>query len=361
VEISRVLPPAGSQAPAIFLLESPEPLSWDRMYHTLRRSAGTPQRRRVVTIDRQTFGAPDAGTTFEYSGHRWTTDVELQVTPDGVTSRVAGPWTIRIETPRATWLQLAVRVAPGGTARLRGEGLGVSADATQDPTTPGTEALLAISAGRLDRAILTGSGTAIVRMVTVERFVPGPPRTPVRLAHVVLPATITDTQHSVEVAALADIDVSGWTIRWFAAAAPGEPALYHAFGSNTVVHDGEVIRVWGSVAAPAPQPGVRVLGGGAVGTVPPEGVVLQLVDTAGQVVHEIAALADAVPTAFGFADVAVSGDATRALLIPALGSYDSGHWGMRLQMVRTAVWGRPVLSVGGDSSPEIAVVQFTTE
>jgi hypothetical protein len=361
VEISRVIPAAGATASSILLLESPEPIPWDRLYFRLGRSATFPLRRRQISIDRRAFGAPDAGATFTYGGCRWTTDVELQVTVHGVAPRVPGPWTITIE-PAATWVQLVVRVDSGGSAQLHGDGVGVSGDVTLGPTA-GSDGLLAISGDEVGRVTLTGSGTTIVGLTIFERFTPEVPRSPVRLVQALLPATAADDRHFVDLTTYAETDISGWTIRWSSSSAPMAPAVYHIFAAGTVIKDAESVRVYGSLSNPPAEPGLRVVGGGTVGIPPSDGVVLQLHDSAGRMVHEISAVPDATfPMPFPLPDsLAVSGDGTRAFFLPLSGSYERGQWRLQLEMSRAAKWGLPAFAVGGDTSKEIAILQFTAE
>ena len=370
VEVARVLPASGSTAPAVLLIESPEPIPWDRTIPFLTRSDAVPLRLRNLPIIRATFGAPDAGTTFGYADLTWTTDVELRVVEwhageEGVQPRVPGPWTLTIDTPGARAIDVVLLVAAGGSAQLHGEGLGVGPDLAQGPTAPESPAALRIEGQEVHRVRLTGTGTTLVRLVVVEQFRPVPPFGDVRLLRAVLPTAPGDDHHYVEITTSSDIDLSGWAIRWFGALAPQGPDQYHKFVAlGSTLRDSQIARVYGGLATPPTVSGVTGYAGGAIGTLPTSGCVFQLVDPAGRVAHEIAVLpppASDFAGAWAIARLAVNDDSTRALILPFFGSIDPGHWQLRLGMMRRGWPETQILSVGGDTSPEQFVLGFTTE
>src|SRR5207244_1442236 len=58
----------------VLLLESPEPIAWERVSVTAVRASATPQRKVATTLSAE-FGQPDAGFEVLFGGIRWLAGV----------------------------------------------------------------------------------------------------------------------------------------------------------------------------------------------------------------------------------------------------------------------------------------------
>lgn len=340
------------------LVESPEPMHWDRVAAPLTRATSIPLVKRTITFA-NSFGAPDAGN-FRYAGLEWQTSAELRVVDGAVERRVAGTLQLSVATSDARSAQAAVRVATGGNVKLTGTGTGVGPDITQGPTA-GATTKLTLSATALNSLKLDGSGFSLVSLELVEPFRPTPPDGDLRLVAARLPASVSDTSHRVDVLAYGDTDLTGWSIRWRDALAPGPSAQYHAFQANAVLKDAKSARVFGGLAAgPAPA-GFDAHFGGTLGQLPLGGVVFELLNPAGKVVSDLAALsASAYSDVTGFVAIP-NEDHTRAFLLSPTGSLLPGHWRLGLLFERDAGPDLAVLSVGGSKAAEETAITFTVE
>ena len=363
IEVSRIAPKAGSTAPAALLIESPEPMHWERLsVEGIGMSARRPLRRRTILFEKRAFGAPDKGT-FAYAGLGWDTDVELLVVNGAVEPRVPGQSTLALTIPAAAAVSVAVRVDSGGTVTLQGRGRRVSGVVRQGPTV-GVPASMTLTGAEITKLSLMGNGFSVVSLSIDEVFQPAPPRSDVRLVHAKLPVSSTDLRHRVEVIPYRDVELGNWSIRWLGAFAPEKSGTYYTFAPGTTLADGRVARVYGGLANPPADLGVDIYAGGGVGAQPPSGgSIFQLVDPAGRVVHELAALLDstyaspAVP-----ADEIVvipNGDGTRALLFSTTGPLEAKHMRVVLRFDRDAGPELPKLAVGGNREPERSILAFT--
>jgi hypothetical protein len=364
VEISCAVPPPGSQNPQIIIIESPEPMLWERILAKAAHASSIPRRRRTVVFDRVIFGSPDAETTFNYQDLIWTTDVELRVVNGAVEPRTSDQWTLTLVPWKAFAVEVTVEVALGGRAVLHGEGNAVTNDVSYVPAQDVTQTTLTLTGNEIRQVKLSGSGIRLLSVSVVEQHRPPLVVGSVRILRAMLPQSVTDTRHKVDLTTISDSDLSDWSIRWFDALAPTEAIHYHTFAPGSRLRDSEIARIYGGVDKSDPEPGVRVYAGGAIFPPSLRGAIFQLVNPAGQVMHEHALLAEFTEVDSSSFVHAVSDDGTRAAFIPIvpnMPTFEPRHWQLKLTMLRDAGADLPILSVGGNSLAEETTLAFTTE
>jgi hypothetical protein len=349
-----------SQAANALLIESAEPILWERIDLALRRQKAIPLRRREIGFDRDGFGAPDAGE-FRYAGFDWTSSAELWVRDGALAPRVEVPFTLDLRCPHARSVTALVRLSAGGSVTLSAAGSPDSVAVA--PADEAVEKAVSLYGGvPLGSVRLAFDGAAIVSLSVGEGFQPEPPRGPARIAAVRLPGSAADTSHRVDLVAFADTDLGGWQLRWLDALAPAaEATSYHRFAPGLRLGDGGAARVYGGRGVADPEDGFEVMAGGLVGTLPATGAVLRLVDPAGRVADEFAAMPPAGAAAVTDHLLLPNGDGTAALLVAPEAALASGHWTLRLSFKRYAGRWLPRLSVGGSADPEVAALSFTVE
>ncbi|HEX2295151.1 MAG TPA: hypothetical protein VHN37_07575, partial [Actinomycetota bacterium] len=361
VEVTRL--------PNALLVTGPEPMHFERLTVTAARSAAVPLRRRTITFSPAAFGAPDAGT-FSYGGNDWETSEELRVVDGAVEQRtpanLQNPWELTVLTPKARRVDLVVRIAQGGSASVtatRASGPPKTVPVTRPPD--GSPVLVkAFFPGPGQVSVksvrLEGSGVALESVAIVEPFVPVPPTGDLRLANPRLPQASSAQTHAIDVIAFRDVSLSGWKVRWTHAVTPGDPVQYYEFGAGTSLVRGRIARIAHGPTDPG-APGVDLYEPGIANSPPPAGAVFQLVDPGGVVRHETAALKTSayqqLPNVLAIPD----DDGSRALLVSTTGTLPRGHWRVRMSFARDAGPGLPVLSVGGDTSPETAELYCTVD
>jgi hypothetical protein len=333
-----------------FLLESDEPLNWDRI--TLVAQSGTelPQRRDVIEFPEVEFGAPDAGS-FVYRGRQWRTTAELWAKGDAVSARLPAPWTLTVELDAVTGVEVVVDVEAGGSVTLHGDGTGASPDVVATASGSNT---LRVTAATLTGCSISGSGFSLRSLAVTAPWQPAPAAGGVRIVDVRLPANAADAGHFVEVMADDDVDLARWRLQWQPADASSDWRDYHVVAlAGRALPAGATARVVGGAATGTAAPGRATWFGGLDGTFPTTGAVVRLVDPGGRVVHERAAMpaGTTVPCA-----VVPDGDLTRAYLLPAVRS--KGWWVLTMNFARDLGLGEPVLSVGGDTAAETGSIGF---
>jgi hypothetical protein len=355
-----------SELKGAFLLESPEPLHWERLTVTAERSANEPRSRQTITFSREDFGAPDIGS-FTYGGLAWTTNAELRVVAGAVEPRALIPpttsWQLTIATPDANSVAVVVRVAGGGSGTLTATGPGGTKATALEPQPGGDpQAVTAeITGSDVTSISLTGTGLALESISLVTPFRPRPPQGDLRLLAARLPQNANDKQHAVDVIAYRDVDLGRWSIRSVNAVAPSAPAAYHTFAPGLTLADARIARVYGGLASGSADAGVDTYFGGTAAAPEPKGAVFELVDPLGRVVHELAVLPSGSYTAVSGMIAVPNGDSTRVFLLSPTGLIDPGHWRLGLQFARDAGPGVPTLSVGGITTAERAAIAFTVE
>jgi hypothetical protein len=348
--------PTGVEVTAVgggFLVESDEPVGWDRVTLTLGASSTVPRQAETVSFDERGLGGPDVGD-FAYVGRVWTTTAELWAKGGVLSARLADPWTLAFPAESATSVEVVVEVA-GTPVVLTGTGAGVSAPATA--STPGP-ATLSVSGTSLASLTLSGAGHAVHAIRFGSLFAPAPAAGPVRLLDAVLPSAPGAGDHYVELLAEEATDLAGWTLQWRPADASADWLTYHVCTPWRSLPAGGIARVVGGAATGGGVAGRATWFGGTVGTVPTTGIVLRLVDAAGTVIHQRAAMPAGTATPYGLVP---DEDGTRAYVIPtAPVPTTPTWWTMSLSFARDLGPGEPLLSVAGNTSRETASLAFAT-
>ena len=345
-----------SAAGNVILIESDEPLDWDRLDVEITRTDAVPQQRRIVTFDPTEVGSPDVGT-FRHRGIEWTTSAELWGRHRGAASRVGTAWTLDFDVV-ASRVDLVAHLPPGESATIEGltPPAGPVTFNTEDMARVQRESLALAGRHRL-RASLS-PGTALLAVEIVGPWRPVAPSGPVRISSVRLPESNSDHRHFVEVIAFADTDLTGWRLDWSDAVDPKGWSSYHRFASSTTLKDGRVARIYGHGPPPNPPAGLDIHTGGTVGIPPSTGLILRLVDPTGVVRAEAAAMPQVGSVAVNGYVIVPNGDGTRAFLIAPGDRIEPGWWTLAFTYHRDAGAGLHVLSVGGDTSPEHSSLSF---
>jgi hypothetical protein len=327
-----------------FLVESDEPIRWDRIQPVLRCAPVQPLQTETITFDPVAFGRPDAGT-FGFARRRWHTTAELWA-PSGIATAVTGaPWTLAFELEDVTKVDVEIAVADDGSCEIRGSGTDVSAG-----DAGGT---LSLTGAPLTRCEISGAhfGIRAITLTTPYRTTAG--RGPVLLCAAVPPTASGGVDHYITLLAHEDVALDGWRVDWRRADAQGPWKTYHLFASGSAIPAGRTARIEGGRSSEATDLAATTWFGGTVGTLPAEGIVVRLMDANGVVLHERAA----VPTGSSVAyDLVPDADLTRAYLVPA--AYAPGWWSLDLTFGRDVGPTQPRLSAAGDTAPEIALFGF---
>jgi hypothetical protein len=109
------------------VVESAEPLAWERIELAVAQSAAIPLCRRKVAVDGAGFGSPDGGS-FRYVGPDWTTSAELCVRYGAIGARLAHSWTLEVACPGARSVTVHVRIEASGSVTHHADGDGASPD-----------------------------------------------------------------------------------------------------------------------------------------------------------------------------------------------------------------------------------------
>lgn len=344
--------PAGVEVTVVaggLLIESDEPIGWDRLTAALAHLSAVPQHEETIAFGTVGFGGPDAGS-FVYVGRLWRTTAELWAKDDAVRARLEAPWTLSLELAGVTRVDAVVDVPPGGTVVLGATGIGASSDATSTTTGPTT---LSVTGTALSGCTITGSSHAIRSISLVSAFAPGPCTGLVRILTVSLPATAGGTDHFVELMADDTVDLTGCRLEWRPADASAPWQTYHELATGRSLPTGGIARIVGGVVSGTPVSCRDTWFGGTTGSVPASGIVVRLLDAGGSVAHERAAMPAGAAVPFGLVP---DGDLTRAYVIPAAPA--PGWWTLGLTYARDLGPGEAQLSVAGDSSPEIGTIGF---
>jgi hypothetical protein len=360
VQVTHVTGLGSAAAPVdALLLESAEPIRWERTEAVVEMVAATAQPLRMQVLRAADAGDPDRGA-FRWSGVDARTDVELRTHLGVVAPRVAGAWTLELSVPAARRVRVRVTVADGGTATLTPIGTGVGPAATIGPAGTGGPVTLEVTGTALTDARLTGTGVAALSAEVELPLEPVPASGPLRLTRGVLPPAAGQATHSVDVAAYANTALAGHRITWTDAQTPSVGGDYHLFAPSTSIRDGRTARVYGGVATTPADGGVDLYAGGTVGVLPRTGVVFHLLGPDGRVVHELVTPPDSAFVAASPVRVWVNGDQTRAFLLTGA-AVPTGSGRLRLRWLREADPDLPRLSVGGVSSPEPEAISFYTD
>ncbi|MFN0091462.1 MAG: hypothetical protein ACKVWR_14535 [Acidimicrobiales bacterium] len=334
-----------------FLLESDEPVNWDRITLQARTNPTAPQRRDEIVFPEVEFGSPDTGS-FVYCGRQWRTTAELWARGDAINARLPAPWTLTVELGAATTgVDVVVDLTAGGSVTLHGDGTGPSSDVSAHTTGRHT---LTVTATALTGCNVTGSGFSLSSLTEISAWQPKPSARGVRIVDVRLPANAADTGHFVDVMTDTTIDLSQWRLQWRPADASAHWREYHLVALvGRILPAGATARIVAGTATGTAAADKATWFGGLDGTFPTAGAVVRLVDAAGLVVHEQAAIP--TPTTVP-CEIVADPDLTRAYILPAIRS--TGWWTLTMTFARNLGRGEPVLSVGGDTHAETATIAF---
>jgi hypothetical protein len=350
----------------VLLLESPEPIAWDRVTVAAVRATATPQRKVAAALNAE-FGRPDKDFEVLFGGIRWLAGVELWVVDDAVRARANGPLSVTILPEQAGAVELVLRVAAGGSATITVTPPLPSGPVVCGPSTSAVTVSLTAAPGTLITSVLvSGAGVAIESCSVTSPFIPIPPAGPIRIADIKLPTVTALLDHEVTLLALEESSTAGYSVRWFDALAPAPTQLY-AMLAALDLKAGQRIRLVPARASAPPVDDALVQAGGP-GTAPPTtGAVYQLVDPGGSVIHECAALPTAAPSSSGKVKSGVSRlvafpnqDGTRAFLVPPLAAQaiGVGYWVVGLNFAGNAGPDMDQWSIGGSAVNESAKLRF---
>ena len=357
VELIHITGVGSAAAPVdALLLESAEPIRWERTEVVVEAATATAPPLRLRVLDAGDVGDPDRGA-FRWSGVDARTDVELHTHLGVAAPRVAGAWTLELTVPEAGRVLVRVTVGAGGTATLTGLGGGAGAPATTGPTGAGGPVPLEVTGTALTGFRLIGRDMAVLSAEVEEPFEPVPASGPLRLTRGVLPPAAGRRR-------TAWMSPPTPTPRWLGTGSRGPTCGtssvggdYHVFAPGTSIRDGRTARVYGGVATTPADGGVDLYAGGTVGLLPGTGVVFRLFTPDGRVVHELVTLPDSVFVAAPPVRVWANGDMTRAFLLTG-STPPKGFGRLRLRWLREAAPDLPRLSVGGVVATESATVSF---
>jgi hypothetical protein len=336
-----------SPAVDVFLLESPEPIAWDRVSVTAATVAAPPMRQHSIMIAAD-FGRPDAGLDVAYGGLQWQPAVELWVVDGVLRARADQPLDVTIVLDNVTTIELDLVVDAGSQATVTTTPALPTGDVVvAGPST--SPVIVAAPAGVFTAVWIVGSGVGLSACRITGPFVPAVPSSPLRITDIFLPTAAQPIDHEITLLATDGGTFDGYTIRWIDAVNPGASQLYAVLNTVTLLAGQRIRLIPGRASAPVTDDALVQAGG--PGTPPPvTGAVYQLVDPSGVVIHERAAVpvVQVQPAAATLAAIA-NADGSRAFLVPpplaqAIGS---GYWEIGWQHVGDAGPDLDVWSVGG--------------
>lgn len=326
VRVSVVQAATQSGGTDVLLLESPEPIAWERVTVAAVRASATPQRK-VATAVNAEFGRPDKDFEVYFGGIRWLAGVELWVVDGALRARANEPLSVTILPEQAGAVELVIRVEAGGSATITATPPLLGGPVVRGPSTSAITVSLSAAPGTLiDSVLVSGAGVAIESCSATSPFIPIPPAGPIRIADIRLPTVTTPLDHEVTLLALEEASTAGYSVRWFDALASAPTQLYATLAALDL-KAGQRIRLVPARASAPPVDDALVQAGGP-GTSPPmTGAVFQLIDSASRVVHECAATLAASGGTPGIVAFP-SADGSRAFLVPtplepAIGE---GYW-----------------------------------
>jgi hypothetical protein len=317
-------------ATELLMLESPEPIAWDRMSASIVPSAAAPLDRVTITLGSD-FGRPDIGFEVAYGGLRWRAGVEMWFDDGALRARADEPFDVTLLLPRSTSADLVVRAEDPTqiTADCDPPASSVNVIALPEPGTFRVQAR-APALSTLASVRLRGDGVGIVSCTVDTPFRPRMGTGPLRIVAVKLPTTATDLAHEVTLMAMAPVSLQGWSVRWIDPLAGGESQLYAACPADLPLVEAQRVRLVPSVASAPAIDDALVLAGGPGNAPPPAGAIFQLLDPTGTCVHECAAMA---PSGAARALAIIpDADGSRAFLIPprSAAALAAGFWQLTL-------------------------------
>lgn len=347
----------------LLLLESPEPIAWDRVTASIRPAAAVPLDRCTVTLTSD-FGRPDQGFEVAYGGLVWRAGVELLFNDGALRARAAQPLDVTLVFPRSSSADLVVRASAAASALAD-----CDPPATQVTVTalaePGAFRLLARAPTQttLKTLRVRGTGVGIMSCTVDTPFRPRQATGPLRIVAAKLPVSTSDLTHEITLMAMAPVSLRGWSVRWSDPAGGGASTeLYSECTADLLLTEAQRVRLVPSMASVAASDEAFVLAGGAGTAPPPAGAVFQLLDSAGTIVHEYAAMA--LGSVTRTLAIIPDADGSRAFLIPprSESSLAAGFWQLSLAFAGDA--NAPDLdrwTVGGRALAETALLPMLIE
>ena len=346
----------------LLLLESPEPIVWDRVSASITPATAEPLDRITICLGSD-FGRPDMGFDVVYGGLTWRAGVELWFNDGALRARAPEPLDVTLLFPRSSSADLVVSAE--NPAQLLAD---CDPPATQVTVTalaePGMFRLVVRSPAQttLKSLRIRGLGVGIVSCTVETPFRPRQAMGPLRIVAVKLPTTVNDLTHEITLTAMAPVSLRGWSVRWLDPVMGGESQLYAVCTGNLSLAEAQRVRFVPSVASAPETDDALVLAGGPGNAPPPAGAVFQLLDPSGAIVHECAAM---VPGgAARTLAIIPDADGSRAFLIPPLGesALAAGFWQLTLTFAGDV--NAPDLerwTVGGRALEETALLRFLIE
>jgi hypothetical protein len=318
-------------ATEMLLLESPEPIAWDRVIASIRPASAVPLDRRTITLASD-FGRPDMGFEVSYDGLQWLAGVELWFSDGALRARADVPLDVTLLFPRSSSADLVVRAEDPMQVVTECDPPASQVTVTALPE-PGEYRLQVRAPARstLRSLRVRGSGVGIVTCTVETPFRPRLATGPLRIVAAKLPSSASDLTHEVTLMAMAPVSLQGWSVRWVDPATGGASELYALCTANLPLTEARRVRLVPSLASAPTTDDALVLAGGTGTAPPPTGAIFQLLDPAGTCVHEYAAMS-AGGAARALA-IIPDADGSRAFLSPprsqaalAPGFWQSSHY-----------------------------------
>lgn len=333
------------------LLESPEPIAWDRVSASIRPAAAVPIDRRTMTVGND-FGKPDLGYEVAYGGLLWRAGVELRFYEEALRARANVTLDVTLAFSRSSSADLVVRA--GAAADVLAECDPPAAQVTVTALThPGTFRLQARPPANatLKSVRVRGQDVGIASCTVDTPLRLRQATGPLRIVAARLPTSTSDLAHEITLMALAPVSLIGWSVRWADPTGGVASKLYAQCTADVPLTEARHVRLMPSMSSAATTDDALVLAGGAGTAAPPAGAVSQLFDPTGTCVHEYAAMASS--GAARTLAIIPDADGSRAFLIPPRteSSLAAGYWQVTLtfagdvnapDLERWTVGGRPI-------------------
>jgi hypothetical protein len=361
ITVVRLPGPAGGN---VLLLESPEPLDWERITLHGIASADLPLEQATSTPTSR-FGRPDAGFSVEDGDLRWDAGVELWVRDGAVRARRNDQdLNVTVHTGWAADVSLMLSLEDTATATVTTDPPRSSGALTVQAPSGGGQWTVSVPASAAEPILsvnITGRGVGVVSVSVARRYIPHLPVGDLRIADVVLPTPANPNGHHVTLVALAPVAaLVGWTLQWIDPVAPGDPTLYAELPA-VGLGDGQRLRLFPGLAQGPVLDDALVSAGGPGEDPPMHGAILRLVDPDGRVVHDTAVLSPA-PGPAPVAIVALpDADGTRAILVPTTASpttFTPGWWTLTFASRADAGPDLPRWSVAGRPADDTVSLRF---
>jgi hypothetical protein len=352
----------GASGGDVLVIESPEPVDWDRVSVTAAMSV-VPPLELATSVPTTDFGRPDAGFSVEDGGLQWDAGVELWIRDGAVRARRDDEdLDVTLRTGVATQVAVTLDVPASSSATITTEPPRSSGDLTVAPPQGGGRLTVAVPASVADPILsvaITGRAVGVVSCSVTRRFTPRLPTGSLRVADVVLPTSVAPTGHHVTLVAMAPVPtLAGWTLEWIDPLAPAEPVLYAQLPAIGL-RDGQRLRLFPGLTAAPVLDDALVSAGGPGEDPPAHGAIMRLADPDGRIVHETAVVG---ATTSGPQRVVPIPDAegTRALLLPtgSLPTFAEGWWTLTFTSQADAGPDLPRWSVAGRPAEQTCSLRF---